>query len=156
MQQEMKAMVKANVVNNEDNRTKDASPIQSASKQKTKKKAIPNISRITNGRVTEIRVLKEDNVSTQIVSFGQKNESCVVNPFWTRRKIHICSFVFRAIQSQKGKNPFNFPNSQGQDYHKYNTQRPTEVRLPACKTSWSKNRSSTFSDFKSQFSNSLL
>ena len=81
MQQETKAMVKANVVNNEDNRTKDASPIQSASKQKTKKKAIPNIRRITNGRITEIRVLKEDNVSTQIVSFGQKNESCVVNPF---------------------------------------------------------------------------
>ena len=93
-------------------------------------------------------------------------------PLSARRKIHRCAFVYRAIQSHKGKNPFNFPNLQGQDYHKYNTRGKLKFRLPSCKTNWGKNRSSyhfinefnnlsfsintntTFSDFKSQLWNS--
>ena len=50
--------------------------------------------------------------------------------------------MYRAIQSHKGKNPFNFPNLQGQDYHKYNTRGKLKFRLPSCKTNWGKNRSS--------------
>ena len=93
-------------------------------------------------------------------------------PLSARRKIHRYAFVYRAIQSHKGKNPFNFPNLQGQDYHKYNTRGKLKFRLPSCKTNWGKNRSSyhfinefnnlslsintntTFSDFKSQLWNS--
>ena len=49
-------------------------------------------------------------------------------PLSARRKIHRCAFVYRAIQSHKGKNPFNFPNLQGQNYHKLQYQRQTEVQ----------------------------
>ena len=52
-------------------------------------------------------------------------------PLSARRKIHRCAFVYRAIQSHKGKNPFNIPNLQGQDYHKYNTRGKLKFRLPS-------------------------
>ena len=82
--------------------------------------------------------------------------------------------MYYAIQSQKGKNPFNFPNLQGQDYHKYSTRVRLKFRLPSCKTNWGKNQSlyhfinefnnlsfiintnTTFSDFKSQLLNRVL
>ena len=88
-------------------------------------------------------------------------------PLSVRGRIHRCAFVYRAIQSQKRKNPFDFPNLQGQEYHKYNTRGRLKFRLPSRKTIWIKNRSSycfinefnklsfgittntTFSDFKS-------
>ena len=46
---------------------------------------------------------------------------------------------------------FNFPNLQGQDYHKYNTRGKLKFRLPSCKTNWGKNRSSYH--FKNEFNN---
>ena len=63
-------------------------------------------------------------------------------PLSVRRKIHRCTFVFRAIQSDKEQNPFIFPNVQGQDYHQYNTRSKLKFRLPPCNTNWGKNRSS--------------
>ena len=38
-------------------------------------------------------------------------------PLSVRRKIHRCTFVFHAIQSDKEQNPLIFPNVQGQDYY---------------------------------------
>ena len=95
-------------------------------------------------------------------------------PLSVGRKIHRCTFVFRAIQSDKEQNPFIFPNEQGQDYYQYNTRSRLKLPLPPCKTNWGKNRSSyhfltdfnnlsfsidtntTFSNFKYQLWNSLL
>ena len=65
-------------------------------------------------------------------------------PLSVRRKIHRCTFVFRAIQSDKEQNPFMFPNVQGQDYHQYNTKNRLKFRLSPCKTNWGKNRSSYY------------
>ena len=95
-------------------------------------------------------------------------------PLSVRRKIHRCTCVFRAIQSDKEQNPFIFPNVQGQDYHQDNTRSRLKFRLPPCNTNWGKNRSSyhflndfnnlsfsidtntTFPNFKYQLWNSLL
>ena len=60
-------------------------------------------------------------------------------PLSVRRKINRCTFVFRAIQSDKEQNPFIFPNVQGQDYHQYNTRSRLKFRLPPCNTNWGKN-----------------
>ena len=50
------------------------------------------------------------------------------------RSTDVPAFVFRAIQSDQGKIPFNFPNAQGQDFHQYNTRSRLKFRLPSCKT----------------------